>query len=61
MVDLALERGGALVDERLELDVGHEGQGEVQEVPVARADGGEESVEEDGVEDAWVWEIEGQL
>lgn len=61
VVDLALERGGALVDERLELDVGHEGQGEVQEVPVARADGGEESVEEDGVEDAWVWEIEGQL
>ena len=52
VVDLTDQSSGALVDEGLKFDFGDEREGEVEEVPVARADGGEESVEEDRVKDA---------
>jgi hypothetical protein len=52
-VKLALESGGALVDHGLELIIVDIGQGEVENDASLGGDGGEEAVEEDGVEDAW--------
>jgi hypothetical protein len=52
-VELALQGGGALVDHGLELVVVDVGEGEVEDLAGLRGDGGEEAVEEDGVEDTW--------
>jgi hypothetical protein len=52
-LELAGERVGALVDERLDLGLGHVGELEAEHVARLRGDGGEEAEEEDGVEDAW--------
>lgn len=52
VVDLTDQSGGALVDECFELDIGDKGEGEIEEIPVAGADGGEEAVEEYRVEDS---------
>lgn len=52
-LELARERVGALVDERLDLGLGHVGQLEAEHVARLRRDGGEEAQEEDGVQDAW--------
>jgi len=51
--ELPDQRGGARVDQGLELDVGDGGEGEVEDFDGGGADGGEVAVEEDGVEDAW--------
>lgn len=53
-VELPHERCGSLVDECFELDVVDEGEGEVEDIPRFRADGGEEAVEEDRVKYAFV-------
>jgi hypothetical protein len=52
-VELAFEGGGTLVDHGLELIIIDVGQGEVKNDAGLGGDGGEEAVEEDGVEDAW--------
>jgi hypothetical protein len=50
-LDGADEGGGALVDQRLEVDIVDGGEREVEQVARERRDGGEVAVEEDGVED----------
>lgn len=50
---LAHQHLGPLVDERLEFVVVDVGQRQVEDVAGAGHDGGEEAVEEDGMEDAW--------
>jgi hypothetical protein len=49
---LAHERAHAGVDQGLEVDVVDGGEGDVEDVDGGGADGGEEAVEEDEVEDA---------
>jgi hypothetical protein len=51
------ERNGALVDQRLEVDVVDGGQREVEQVPRQRGYGGKVSVEEDGVQDGWAQSV----
>lgn len=52
---LADEGTHARVDEGFEVYVVDSGEGEVEDVEGDGADGGEVSVEEDGVEDTWLW------
>ena len=52
-VEVALEGGGALVDHGGQLRVVDVGERQVEDVAGLRGEGGEESVEEDCVEDAW--------
>lgn len=53
-IQLALEEGGALLDEGLELDVRDVREGEGEDLAGLRGDEGEVAVEEDRVEDAYV-------
>lgn len=52
---LADEGIHARVDEGFEIYVVDGGEGEVEDVEGDGADRGEVSVEEDGVEDTWLW------
>jgi hypothetical protein len=51
-VELSYQRSCALVDHGFQLDIGDVWERQVEHVAGLRQDGGEEAVEEDGVQDA---------
>lgn len=53
-IDLADERDGALVNQRLEFHLVHDGKCHVEQIAGFGTDGGEVAVEEDGVQNACV-------